>query len=195
VVVRAEGGFALSDLAGLESVGPCFFELHLASDPSLFSGALKRLRPASIVWETGAVVPAMSSLVRLGALSQPVLAVDEEAAAGAAATLLRLGSDTVSLLVRAKNGELSPSTWRALEDPARTFRVTVVAVDGLSTMAARRLRGLTRASVEISLERAGPHEEALRAARFLSRAVDPPNERTVSEEEADAPLLHPALLR
>ncbi len=191
IVVHAEGGFALGDLAALASVGPCFFELHLASDPSVFADQLAALRPAEVVWEAGSLVPALADLARLATLPRPYVAVDDEAAPRTAAALSELGDARVGLEVRAKDGELSAWSWDALAARDRSYPATVVAADGLAPASARRLRGLANVAVELSLERTGPNPGALRAAAILSRRVDPPNEPTMTDAEADAPLFCP----
>jgi hypothetical protein len=191
IVVRAEGGLTFADLAALESIGPCFFELHLASDPSLFADRLGKLRPLQVVWEAGPVSPDVAALAKVASLPQPVVAVDEDAVLAAAGALARLDDERLTLLVRARHGELGPATWKALEDPRRRFRVWVVALDGLDPFAARRLRSLSGATVELALERVRAVPPGLfEAAAALSRPVDAPGQRPLSDADADAPLLH-----
>lgn len=191
VVVRGEGGLALDQVASLDSIGPCFFEVHLATDPEPFARPLSRLRPASVVWEAGAIVPPLPVLARFARQPLPVLAVDDDAAVAALDALGLLADDRLALRIRAPRGVLSAATWRALRLPERTVRVTVVAQDGLDPFAARDLRGLARSDVELGLERSGSHPGLLDAAAALARPVDGPDQRRVRDEDADAPLLRP----
>ncbi len=188
VVVRAEAGLSYEQAMQLGAVGPCFFEVHVASDPEPFAAPFARLRPASVVWEAGGSVPSTSELARLAGMPLPVVAVDEAALPAALERVDALGENKVSLRVTGPSGRLSKATLRLLRDAPRRARVTIVAVGGLDPLAARAIRALPRVDVELSLDQGVP-PGLVEAAEALLRPVDPLDRRMVDEEEADAPLL------
>ncbi len=186
IVVRGEHGFRLADLALLASVGPCFFEIHLAADPSLFAEGLESLRPAEVVWETGTAVPGLDDLAQLAALPHPFLAVTAGAVARAAAALQALGDDRLGLWARLEKGSMPEAGWTALERAGRAFPV-VVEVDGaLPADLARSLARLDRLSVELRLG-SGHRPPDLRAAALLGRPMAPLRTKK-SEKDLDWPL-------
>lgn len=191
LVVHAEGALAPGDLASLSQIGPCFLELHAGASLLVFEDRIRRFAPASMVWEAGTGLPDPHQLARLARLPRPLLAVSVERAV-AALSVLALFEGDVGLVIRAPFGVLPAEVERALRAPGRRPRVVVLAEGGLDPFAARRLRTLPRACVELALERLRqPLPALLAAARALSRTVDPADERRPPEAEADALLLQP----
>lgn len=191
VVVRGEDGLPWEFAEALDSIGPCFFEVHVASDPAPFETPFRALRPASIVWEAGATLPDPEALARMLRLPQPVLTVDESVLSEAIALTAPLTERGLALRVTTEEGRLSPATRKRLASNDRSGRVTVVARHGLDPVAARVLRSLPRILVEIVLDRGLPSGfgEALAA---LQRPVDPFDRQAVDEESIDALLAPPA---
>lgn len=191
VVVRGEGGLPWEFAEALDSIGPCFFEVHVSVDPAPFETPFRVLRPASIVWEAGATLPDAEALARMLRLPQPVLTVDESVLSQALTLTAPLTERGLALRVTTDEGRLSPATRRRLSSNDRPGRVAVVARHGLDPTAARVLRSLPRIQVEIVLDRGLPagFGEAVAA---LQRPVDPFDRQAVDEESIDALLAPPS---
>lgn len=188
LVLHAERGLSEEAAARLMALGPCFFDVRLGADPAPLAPTLARLKPATIVWEAGGTLPESAALAKFAQLPQPVLGVDASLAPAALAALERLGDRRLALRLHADRGVLDKSLIQLLRAPGRGPHVTIVAHKGLDPVAARRLRTLPRCALELALENGVP-PGLVAAAEVFARPVDPLDQRPVSDDEADAPLL------
>lgn len=183
VVVRAEEGITFADVAVLERLGPCAYDVFLSSAPTVLRPRLARLRPATFTWVSDAAAWDDTELVRFAGLPGAVLSVRDVVAPLALAQLERLDLG-IALEIRLEGSVLATGLAERIAAAKVPVRVVVRELD---RPLARALRVLPLSAIRVEPVTVTP--SLLEGLTAVTRLVDPPRERRPSEAELDAPLI------